>query len=139
MKITLMDRSLYFKGLLLVVRKDNIIDDAERDLMLRVGKNFGYEPHFCEDRIRDVLINPYIKDEPPIFSDPRIAQCFIRDGLRLSLSDGCIQKEESAWLERVADKNGLPAVWYSQTVNTVSEETDEEPEKRFDAFHLEWS
>jgi hypothetical protein len=138
MKITLMDRSLYFKGLLLLIRKDRIIHNAERDLMMRVGKIFGYETHFCEDTIRDVLVNKYIDDNPPRFSDPEIAKCFIRDGIRLSLSDGLVHEKESGWMKDIAEQNGLDKIWFSKAVETVSKRGSETTEDDLEVLCLEW-
>jgi len=138
MKITLMDRSLYFKGLLLLIRKDRLIHNAERDLMMRVGKIFEYETHFCEDTIRDVLVNKYIDDSPPRFSDPEIAKCFIRDGIRLSLSDGFVDEKESAWIKAVVERNELDKTWFSNALETVSKRSSETTEYDLEALCLEW-
>jgi hypothetical protein len=138
MKITLMDRSLYFKGLLLLIRKDRVIHNAERDLMMRVGKIFGYEPRFCENTIRDVLVNKYIEDDPPRFSDPEIAKCFIRDGLKLSLSDGLVHEKESAWMKAVAERNGLDKTWFSKAVETAPKRASETIEEDLEMSRLEW-
>ena len=42
-KITLTDRSSYFKGLLLLVCNDGKIHEKERVIMLRVGKLLDFE------------------------------------------------------------------------------------------------
>jgi hypothetical protein len=111
MRISLIDRSLYFKGLMLLIRKDRKIHDEERNMMMYIGKVFGFESGFCENTIEELMDNKHIIDFPPLFSEPLIALCFIRDGLRLSASDGQIHKAELAWLESVAESNGVSALW----------------------------
>jgi hypothetical protein len=133
-----MDRSLYFKGLLLLIRRDKIIRDSERDLMMHVGKHFGFETRFCENTIRDALINPYIEEVPPRFSDRAVAERFIRDGIRLSLADGQIHESESRWLKDIAHQNGIDDKWCLQAFRTVSEKLSPAQGADLEAFHLEW-
>ena len=107
MRISLIDRSLYCKGLMLLIRKDGKIQNEERNMMKYVGKILGFDAGFCENTIDGLVENKHVIDSPPLFSEPRIALCFIRDGLRLSACDGHIHKTELAWLESVAETNGL--------------------------------
>jgi hypothetical protein len=39
---------------------------------------------------------------------------FIRDGLLLAVSDGQISGAETAWLQSVAEKNGLAGAWAAE-------------------------
>lgn len=111
MKISLLDRSLYYKGLLLLIRQDRRIHDEEKRMMLGIGKMLGFDPKFCSKTIEDILSNNHISELPPIFSKPDIALCFIRDGLSVSASDGKIHEAEIQWLKAVAEHNGLCDVW----------------------------
>lgn len=111
MKLTLQDRSLYFKGLLLLIRKDRSIADSERSLMMRIGKSLSFEKEFCETAIDDILKNEHITDTPPEFSDSNIAQYFILDALILACSDGTLHANEEEWLKSVCLKNGLSESW----------------------------
>jgi len=95
-RISLIDRSLYYKGLILLIRKDHEIHDQEKKMMMTIGEMLGFETKFCAGTIEEILDNQHIIDEPPIFSETNIALCFIRDGLRLSASDGQIHKDEMA-------------------------------------------
>jgi hypothetical protein len=106
-RISLIDRSLYYKGLMLLIRKDGKIQDDEISMIKYIGKILGFEAGFCEDTINELMDNKHIIDSPPLFSEPHIALCFIKDGLNLSTCDGQIHKTELAWLESVADSNGL--------------------------------
>jgi hypothetical protein len=111
MKISLMDRSFYFKGLLLLIRKDQAVEEEEIALMMRIGRLFSFEKKFCQRAIDEILTNPHVADEPPLFSDPAISRCFIQDGLKLSLVDGHIHDSEWQWLKAVAAKNNLDQNW----------------------------
>ena len=107
MKISLLDRSLYFTGLLLLIRKDRAVGETERALMMRVGRLFSYEERFCREAIDEILTNRHVVDEPPLFSEPEIARCFLQDGLKLALVDGQIHDREWQWLKAVAVRNRL--------------------------------
>lgn len=107
MKISLLDRSLYYKGLLLLIRQDRRIHDEEKKMMLGIGKMLGFDPKFCAKTIEEILKNNHIDNTPPVFSKPDIALCFIRDGLSVSASDGQIHEAEIQWLNAVAKHNGL--------------------------------
>ena len=122
MKISLFDRSLYLKGLVLLIRKDRKIDAAERSVAIRVGKMLGFEKKFTKNVIKELLANKYIIDERPRFSAPDIARCFIKDGLKLYLADGKIHKNEHIWLKAVAETNGLEDTWYDDAVKTATDQ-----------------
>ena len=72
MKISLMDRSLYFKGLLLLIRKDQVVEEEEKALMMRIGRLFNFEEKFCKEVIDEILTNQHVVDEPPLFSESAI-------------------------------------------------------------------
>ena len=114
MKISVVDGSNYFRGLLLLMRKDRKIAEAEVQLMQRIGKALGFGKEFCDNAIRDVLENEYIVDTPPEFSSEELAIKFIKDGLSLALSDNDFDLSEEEWLRMTAEKNGLDPEWFSQ-------------------------
>jgi hypothetical protein len=114
MKITLMDASNYFKGLLLLIRKDGNVTDAEQELTRRIGKSLGFEKEFCENAIHEILENKFIVDAPPEFSSRELAMKFIKDGLTLASSDDELRAPEEEWLKSTAAKNGLGLEWFSE-------------------------
>jgi hypothetical protein len=138
-KITLRDRALYFKGLLLVIRRDGVIGDSERGLLLAVGRAFDYETEFCETTIRDALINPYLLDDPPRFSGPEIAACFVRDGLRLAAADGSVHPAETVWLEETARLNGLSPDWFRAACAASSVGPGPAAPGDLEALNLRWT
>lgn len=114
MKIPLIDRSNYFRGLLLLIRKDKKVAETEIQLMKQIGKTLGFEPSFCENAISNILENKYILDEAPSFTSIEVAEKFIEDGLYLAFSDGDVHPNEEEWLADVAVKNGIDTNWFLQ-------------------------
>jgi len=112
MKITVIDASNYFKGLLLLIRKDHKITDMEIQVMKRIGKTLGFEPKFCDNAINEILKNKYIEDTAPEFTTKEIAMKFIKDGLALASSDVEVHHNEQKWLKATAEKNGLDINWF---------------------------
>ena len=111
MTLTLLDRSNYLKGLLILMGRDRIIHPREREHILRACRILDFETRFCTAAIDDLLRNRHITHDPVIFSERHIAECFLRDGIRLSLIDNEIHPHEFAWLKGVALANGLSEEW----------------------------
>lgn len=135
MKISLIDRSNYLRGLLLLIRKDHTISGPEKDVMMRIGKALGFDKEFCERALHEILDNKYIEDEPPGFQLREVAEKFIRDGLTVGLCDHeVLHTHEEEWLRRTAEKNGLDAEWFNvqlrQAVVSESANTD------LEVYHL---
>jgi hypothetical protein len=111
MKASLMDRGKYYRGLLVLVGRDRIIDPRERALMMQFGKMLDFEERFCEAAITDLLGNMYISSEPILFDEQLIAKSFLRDALRLALIDKELHAHELAWLKTVAKANNITDEW----------------------------
>ncbi len=120
MKISIIDGSVYFKGLLLLIRRDRNITEPEIALMKRIGKSLGFEREFCENTINHILENNYITDELPVFSSKELAEKFIKDGLFISFSDNEAHPLEEKWLESVAEINGLDFAWFHKEKTEAS-------------------
>jgi hypothetical protein len=114
MNITVRDASNYFKGLLLLIRKDRKVTPPEIHLMKQIGKTLGFDKEFCDGAIREILGNKHIVDVPPTFLDNEMAIKFIKDGLSIASSDGEVHPDEVKWLESAAEKNGLDFSTISQ-------------------------
>jgi hypothetical protein len=138
MRISLADRSLYYKGLMLLIRKDREIHDEEKNLMMCIGKILGFESVFCANAIDEIMDNKYIIDSPPLFSEPGIARCFLRDGLRLSASDGQTHKAELDWLKSVAENNDLGPLWDGELDKFYLDHCPESRKNSLDLEHFEW-
>lgn len=138
MKISLLDASNYFKGLLLLIGKDRKISDPEIALVQRIGRAFGFEKVFCDNAIRDILENKFILDVPPEFSTRELAKKFIKDGLILAASDNEIHPSEEEWLLSVAEKNGLDTQWFSEESQSTEKGRDIHGVLEVDALTVEY-
>jgi hypothetical protein len=117
MKISIIERSRYFKGLLLLIKSDRSISESEIALMKRIGKSLGFEKEFCENTINSILENEFITDEMPVFSSRGLAEKFIKDGLFIAFSDNEVHPKEVEWLRLAAEKNTLEEAWFSLQCN----------------------
>jgi len=113
------DRSNYFKGLLLLIGKDFVISKEERSLLKSIGKTLGFENKFIEDSITNLLENQYIIDEPPKFSNKEIAKIFIKDGIKLAISDKELHPFELEWLTETVKVNNLTPQWFSSQLESI--------------------
>ena len=105
---------------------------------MAIGETLSFDADFCEDAIKEILTNKHVIDTPPCFSNPAIARCFIKDGLKIALVDNETHKTELAWLKAVADENGLDDSWYKASVETASRQEGIESEDDLEVKHLEW-
>ena len=107
MKEKLLDKSNYFRGLLVLIRKTRKIRREEASMIMRVGKRLGFAIDFCKNAIRELLENPNISNEPPKFYNKNTAKEFLNDGIRLTVVDKHIDPSEVKWLKAVATKNNV--------------------------------
>jgi hypothetical protein len=120
MNIDIIDASNYFKGLLLLIRKDRELTQPEIDHMKSIGKSLGFEKEFCDNAIDEILDNAYIEDVPPVFSTKELAIKFIKDGLYLAFVDHEeIHSDEEQWLRSTTEKNGLSTESFLQELKNV--------------------
>ncbi len=124
MKMTLQDRSLYFKGLLLLTRKDNIITSEEKALLLRLGELLEFNRDFCENTIRDVLKNSYIDESPPLFSNRECAELFLLDGIKMAFADNNLHQKEYEWMVEIAAQNKISTKWLSDRLTDFLKNTE---------------
>lgn len=135
MNISPIDRSNYFRGLLLLIRKDRTVTEPEKDLMMRIGKALGFDREFCEMAIREILDNIHIEDEPPKFQEKALAEKFIRDGLAVGFCDhDRLHTHEEEWLKRTAEKNGLNSEWFDLQLKSAM--LNQEMMNDLEAYHL---
>lgn len=97
----LLDRSNYLKGLLILIRKDNLITKEERDLVLECGVSLGFEQRFCETAVDELLENEYLLDTPPVFSHNDLAESFLKDAVKVALADKKMHLFELQWLVKL--------------------------------------
>jgi hypothetical protein len=124
MKLPLSVKSDYFKGLLVLSRRDRVIDNRERDFLIRVGEVLDFDRRFCETTIDELLSNVNITRNPIVFADEDIKESFFRDALRIAFSDGYVHATEFRWLRTMAHANGKSDEWLDAIVREFSETHD---------------
>jgi len=137
MQMTIQEGSNYFRGLLLLIRKDHKVTDEEVVLLMRIGKSLGFAKSFCETAIADILENKYILDKPPVFSRQEVAKKFISDGLIIAQYDKAINIGEERWLQLVAEANKITNEWLLQEKERV-ERAHKNNELMFDDLVVEY-
>jgi len=114
MEIPVIDKSNYLKGLLITAKKDNQLAESEKKIIKEISVKLGFANDFYEDIIKNLLNNKYITDEPIIFSNKKIAESFLEDGLRLAFSDNKISDNEINWLKATAGVNKISESWFEE-------------------------
>lgn len=104
---TVLDRSTYLKGLLVLAKKDEKLVESEKEIIRDIASRFGFSKDFYEETMRTLMANKYIGDEPVVFSDSAIARMFLQDGLKLAFADDDFDVKELEWLKKTADANKL--------------------------------
>jgi hypothetical protein len=118
MSIPLIERGNYYRGLLVLIRRDRVISVQEREMMIRLGGALDFDKRFCESAMDDLLKNSHIKDAPMKFSSRETAESFMHDAILLALVDGGLHPKELSWLKAVADANALKDEWlYSEILS----------------------
>lgn len=119
-KISVREASDYFRGLLLLIRKDGMITEQEKKLVNRIGTSLGFEKYFCETAIHEILENEHVSIDPPIFSSKDLARSFIKDGLLIAEADKEFHGFEEEWLHTTAVKNGIDIEWFYREKDLVA-------------------
>ena len=114
MEIPIIDKSNYLKGLLITARKDNQLTESEKKILKDISVKLGFASDFYEDTIKSLLGNKYISEDPIIFSDKKIAESFVEDGLRLAFSDKKVSENEINWLKATAIANHISLKWFEE-------------------------
>jgi hypothetical protein len=119
MTVPLIERGDYYRGLLVLIRRDRVISARERELMIQLGRSLDFDARFCESAIDDLLNNPHIKAVPVKFADRKTAESFIRDAIMLAHADGKLHPKELAWLKAVAHENRLKTRWLNAEIQRL--------------------
>jgi hypothetical protein len=119
MIIPVIDKSNYLKGLLITARKDKKLADSEKKIIIGIAERLGFAKDFYEEVVNNLLANKYIDEEPIKFSDIKIAESFIIDGLRLAYSDSPDESGEIDWLRKTAAENGINEKWFEDKLQAL--------------------
>lgn len=139
MKISMIDGSNYFKGLLVLIARDRVISEPEIALMQRIGKSLGFEKEFCHNAIHEILENTYVDPTPPGFTDRELAMKFLKDGLTIAFSDHHIHPFEEEWLKEAAEKNGIDDDWFRRQMDDVSKQAGADFPLEADTLSMEFT
>ncbi len=119
MEILAQDKSSYLKGLLIIAKKDNVLAEAEEKFIRQLAKRLGFSKSFYEGTLQSLLLNDYLSEDPIKFSDEKLSQAFIIDGLMLAHSDNVLDEREIDWLRQTAEVNNINLQWFEDKLNEV--------------------
>lgn len=116
MSITLVDKSNYLRGLLILAKKDNEISEFQRFIILSAGRDLGFSSSFCEEIVDTLLQNDCLCEDPIKFENYAVAQAFIADGIKITSCGKQIIEAELNWLKRAAEINSVNSRWFDSLV-----------------------
>lgn len=119
--LTVIDKSNYLRGLLILAKKDNRLIENEKNIIRDAAKRMGFSKDFYEETLRNLMNNDYILEKPIIFSNQEIAKLFISEGLELAFSDNELCKSELGWLKEIAKANEIPEDWLDDILKKIEE------------------
>jgi hypothetical protein len=114
MEISVLDKSNYLKGLLVIAKKDNKLTEPEKKIIRDIAIKLGFATDFYEETLKSLIANKYILDDPIQFANKKVAESFICDGLRLAFSDGPAPESEMKWLKKIAGANDINDDWFEE-------------------------
>ena len=120
MSITLIDKSNYLRGLMVLAKKDNHISKIQETIILKAGKRLGFSSEFCQEILNTLLYNKCLCEEPIKFNSYAVAKSFIADGLKLTCSGKLITDAELKWLRQAAEINSVELKWFNEQVEKFS-------------------
>lgn len=101
------DRSEFLRGFLILIRQDKLICKYERNMTMVIGRYFGFDEEFCEESLDYLLDNQFISDEPAVFSDPEVAEYFVKETTNILKQIHPLTDGELNWLQKTAKVNNL--------------------------------
>jgi len=138
MTVNLMDRSNYFKGLLILSKVDDDIAFQEKEILKIVGEKLGFNKEFCDTTINDIIENEHIQNEPLKFSNQQIANMFLRDGIKLAFSDSNLDEKEYEWILECAKANNISESRINELVTNVLNSDDKLNEEQLEVINYDW-
>lgn len=132
MHIDQIDRSNYFKGLLILIGTNRKITENERIVITNVAKILGFGHNFVDTAMDELFGNQYIIAEPPKFTNHLLAEIFIRDGMRVAFANKVLHLYELQWLARFAINNNFSKQWFFVELEQYLEKTNQTQENSFE-------
>ncbi|MHC1738525.1 MAG: hypothetical protein AB9882_11000 [Ignavibacteriaceae bacterium] len=117
--LTIIDKSNYLKGLLILARKDDRLVENEKKIIREAAKRLGFSKDFYEETLRNLMNNKYLVDSPIKFSSAEVAKLFISEGIELAATDNDLCSKEVDWLKSVAFENDISHTWFEETLDSI--------------------
>jgi hypothetical protein len=136
MELSVLDKSNYLKGLLVIAKKDNKLTEPEKKIIRDIAVKLGFATDFYEDVLKSLLANKYIPEDPFKFSHTKIAESFICDGLKLAFSDGIPPDKEIKWLKKIAEANSLISEWFDEKLKIYKNNNPHHTNSDFALFSI---
>jgi len=134
----LMDRSLYFKGLLILSKIDADVTWEEKEVLKIVGETLGFNTEFYDTTINEIIENEHIKNEPLKFSSQQIANMFLRDAIKLAFSDSILHKKEYEWILECARINKIPDHRINDQIKLALKDKKKSENVQLDVINYDW-
>ena len=138
MSLNIMDRSLYFKGLLILSRIDKNVSTQEKEILKNVGNSLGFNKEFSESTINEVVNNKHLKDEPLKFSNQQIANMFLRDAIKLAFCDSNLDEKEYNWILECAKMNEIPEKRIKEKITSLLNAEENSFRDQLDVLNYDW-
>ena len=105
------DKSNYLRGLLLLIKSNKSINETEKKRIKEVSNVLGFNGHFVDNAISDLLDNEFLVESPPKFTNHKLAETFIKDAIKISLIEDVLNIYKIHWLMLFAINNDLSKQW----------------------------
>ncbi len=114
MQIPVEDRGKYLRGLLIMVKMDEVITEMDRTIIINTAKHLGYAPDFYETVLNTFMRNEYIDNEPIMFDSANLAKHFLIDAINLAGANKNLSNEKINWLKSTASMNLVDRNWFEE-------------------------
>ncbi|MCX7875325.1 MAG: hypothetical protein N2321_04045 [Melioribacteraceae bacterium] len=111
MEISAQDKGKYLRGLLILIGKDHLILENEKNWFYKLSSILGYDKAFCKTILKELPENEFLIKDPPKFSNKEIAKAFIIDGIHLAFTDNKMHPNELEWINIIAEINGIDILY----------------------------
>lgn len=117
------DRGSYLRGLLVLISKDKVVHDHEKEIFLEEGGQMGYSKDYLHSSLTSVLRNQYVIDTPPVFHFKRFAVKLIKKGITIINKDKTVHPHKVIFLKNTARANNLLTEWESEYFSRILPKT----------------
>ena len=119
-----LDRSNYFKALLILIGMDKRLSIEEKKKFRQIGVLLGFDKKFTEEAMNNLFDNEHIIYAPPKFSNSIIAANCVKVGIHLASTDKNLCQTELNWLRSIARKNILSKEWFNSELNNCRKQNN---------------